>query len=175
VNTGVFTARIQVSNTFATGKVYAKVGDTLYATYKDEYPADYATTEKPKTFTSTAVVGVPVERPVPASDQKFVDPNTGTEKTEGKVGETIMLQVTVTNVDVTNKSFTAIFKVKDSNGATIYIGWASGTLSPSQTFTPAISWTPTDVGTYTVEVLVVKSIPEPTPYSDKLSTELTVA
>jgi len=175
VNTGVFTARIQVSSTFETGKVYAKIGDTLYAAYKDKYPADYATTEKSKTFTGTAVVGVPVERPVPASDQKFVDPNTGAEKTEGKVGETIMLQVTVTNVDATNKTFTAIFKVKDLTGATIYIGWASGTLTPGQSFTPAISWTPTAAGTYTIEVLVVKSISEPTPYSDKLSMELVVA
>jgi len=173
-NTGIFQARIQVSNIIETGKVYAKVGDTLYAKYVDAYPADYPTTEKSKTFTGTAVVGVPVARPVPASDQKFVDPNTGAEKTSGKVGEAIMLQATVKNVDAVSKPFTAIFKVKDSSGATIFISWVSGTLTSGQSLTPAVSWTPSAAGTYTVEVLVIKSISEPTPYSDKLSMELPV-
>jgi len=174
VNTGVFTARIQISSTYETGKVYARVGDTLTASYRDDYPADYATTGLPKTFTGTALVGVPVERPVPASDQKFVDPNTGAEKTSGKVGEAIMLQATVTNVDAVSKSFTAIFKVKDSAGVTIFISWVTGTLAPGQSLSPAVSWTPSEAGTYTIEVLVVKSIAEPTPYSDKISTDLTV-
>jgi len=174
VNTGVFVGRVQISSSLETGKVLVKYGDTLTASYTDDLPADYATTEKPKTFTGTATVGVPVARPVPASSQKFVDPNTGAEKTSGKVGEAIGLQATVKNVDVVSRPFTAIFKVKNSAGATIFISWISGTLQSGQELTPAVSWTPTLSGTYTVEVLVVKSLSEPTPYSDKLSMELPV-
>jgi len=174
-NTGVFEGRIQISNTFATGKVFAKLGDTVTAKYKDEYPADYAVTEKPKTFTGTAVVGVPIARPVPASSQKFVDPTTGAEKTSGTVGQAIMLQTTLKNVDATSKSFTAIFKVKDSAGVTIFISWVTGTLAAGQELSPAVSWTPSAAGTYTVDVLVVKSLAEPTPYSDPLSKTLVVA
>jgi hypothetical protein len=174
-NTGVFEGRIQISNTFATGKVFAKLGDTVTAKYKDQYPADYAVTEKSKTFTGTAVVGVPIARPVPASSQKFVDPTTGAEKTSGTVGQAIMLQATLKNVDATSKSFTAIFKVKDSAGVTIFISWVTGTLAAGQELSPAVSWTPSAAGTYTVDVLVVKSLAEPTPYSDPLSKTLVVA
>ncbi|MEM2881578.1 MAG: hypothetical protein QXP73_06715 [Candidatus Methanomethylicaceae archaeon] len=175
VNTGVFTGKIQISSAFATGKVYAKVGDTIKAEYKDNLPADFASTGKAKTFSGTAIVGVPVERPVPASAQKFVDPNTGVEKTTGAVGQAIGLQATVKNVDVVSKTFTAIFKVKDSAGVTIFISWVTGTLTPGQELTPGVSWTPSAAGEYTVEVLVVKTLSEPTPYSDIQTKTLTVA
>jgi len=86
-----------------------------------------------------------------------------------------MLQTTLKNVDATSKSFTAIFKVKDSAGVTIFISWVTGTLAAGQELSPAVSWTPSAAGTYTVDVLVVKSLAEPTPYSDPLSKTLVVA
>jgi hypothetical protein len=173
-NTGVFVGRIQIVGAYETGKVYVKYGDTLYAKYTDPYPADYADTGKSKTFTGTAIVGVPVARPVPASAQKFVDPVTGAEVTAGTVGKAIGLQATVKNVDVVSKPFTAVFKVKDAAGVTIYIAWISGTLAPGQELTPGVSWTPDKSGNYTVEVMVFKSLAEPTPFSDVISTTLTV-
>jgi hypothetical protein len=173
-NTGIFTGRIQIVGAYETGKVYAKYGDTLYAKYTDPYPADYADTKKSKIFTGTAIVGVPVARPVPASAQKFVDPVTGAEVTAGNVGKAIGLQATVKNVDVVSKPFTAVFKVKDEAGVTIYIAWISGTLAPGQELTPGVSWTPDKSGNYTVEVMVFKSLAEPTPFSDVISTTLTV-
>jgi len=175
VNTGIFEGNVQVSSSIATGKVYAVAGDTLTATFTDKLPADYATTEKSKDFTGTAVVGVPVARPVPASNQTFADPNTGLPVTGGTVGTAVGLQATITNVDVVSKPFTAIFQVKDPNGVVIFISWVTGTLTASQELTQAVSWTPSVAGDYTVEVLVVKTLAEPTPYSDKLSATLTVA
>ncbi|MEM2294472.1 MAG: hypothetical protein QXX41_14465 [Nitrososphaerota archaeon] len=151
-------------------QIPAKLGDILTILYEDPIAA----TGESKMITKTVNVGVPVERPVPASNPKFVDPNTGAELTTVSVGQTVMLQATVTNVDAVSKTFTAIFKVKDASGATIYIGWASGTLAPGQSLTQAISWTPTAPGTYTIEILVVKSISDPVPYSDKLTMTLTV-
>ncbi|MCX8169475.1 MAG: hypothetical protein N3D72_00100, partial [Candidatus Methanomethyliaceae archaeon] len=124
--------------------------------------------------TGTAIVGVPVERPVPASAAKFLDPTTGAEKVTAKVGETTMLQATVRNVDVVDRPFTAIFKVKDAAGVTIFISWITGTIAPGQSLSPAVSWTSTAPGTYTIEVLVIKSIAEPTPYSDPVTRTLTV-
>ncbi|MEM2080548.1 MAG: hypothetical protein QW104_07700, partial [Nitrososphaerota archaeon] len=177
VNTGVFTATIQVSSDLGqAGKIYAQVGDTLYAEYSDTYPSTYSSTNTTaQTVKASATVGVPVERPVPASAQKFVDPNTGVEKTTGAVGQAIGLQATVKNVDVVSKAFTAIFKVKDSAGVTIFISWITGTLTPGQELTPGVSWTPSVAGEYTVEVLVVKTLSEPTPYSDIQTKTLTVA
>jgi hypothetical protein len=81
----------------------------------------------------------------------------------------------VKNVDVVSKTFTAIFKVKDASGVTISISWVTGTLAPGQELTPGVSWTPSAAGTYTVEVLVVKTLAEPTPYSDIQTKTLTVS
>jgi hypothetical protein len=177
VNTGVFSVTIQISSSLGqAGKIYAKVGDTLYAEYSDTYPSTYSSTNTTaQTVKTSATVGVPVARPVPASSQKFVDPNTGAEKTSGTVGQAIGLQATVKNVDVVSKTFTAIFKVKDASGVTISISWVTGTLAPGQELTPGVSWTPSAAGTYTVEVLVVKTLAEPTPYSDIQTKTLTVS
>lgn len=175
-NTGIFSGNIQISSSIATGKVYAQVGDTLTAKFTDPYPAAYVTNgNKAADFTGTAIVGVPVSRPVPASGQAFVDPNTGATVTGGTVGTAVGLQAAIENVDVVSKPFTAIFQVKDPNGVVIFISWVSGTLTAGQSLTQAVSWTPSVAGSYTVEVLVVKSLSVPTPYSDKLSSTLAVA
>ncbi|MCC6013957.1 MAG: hypothetical protein LM593_06280 [Candidatus Verstraetearchaeota archaeon] len=176
VNTGIFTVTIQISSTLGeAGKIYAKVGDVLYAEYSDTYPSTYSVTNATAQIVKTsAIVGVPVARPVPASAQKFVDPVTGAELTAGTVGKAIGLQATVKNVDVVSKPFTAVFKVKDEAGVTIYIAWISGTLAPGQELTPGVSWTPDKPGNYTVEVMVFKSLAEPVPFSDVISTTLTV-
>ncbi|MEM2352542.1 MAG: hypothetical protein QXT26_09060, partial [Thermoproteota archaeon] len=90
-------------------EIPAKLGDTLTIEYVDPIAADG--TEK--LFSKTVVVGVPIERPVPARAVKFADPITGAEKAAGKVGEMILLQATVKNVDVVEKTCTVVIKVKD--------------------------------------------------------------
>jgi hypothetical protein len=173
VEPGVYQVKVTVVSldawTPGAPQIPAKLGDTITIVYKDPIAADG--TEK--SFTKTVVVGVPVERPVPASEQKFLDV-TGAEKKVGKVGETVMLSTKVQNVDVVDREFTAIFQVKDERGAVVYIAWVTAKLAPGTSMTPAVSWTPAVKGTYTVEVLVVKSIAEPTPYSDKISAPFTV-
>jgi len=175
VKPGVFETKLQVVSMteWITGakQIPAKLGDTITIEYVDPVTAD----GKSKVLiTKTVVVGVPVERPVPASAVKFADPITGAVKTAGKVGEMILLQAIVKNVDVVEKTCTVVIKVKDAAGATIYIGTATATLAPGQEFAPGITWVPTLAGDYTIEVLVIKSLAEPTPYSDKITAPLTV-
>ncbi|MEM2196989.1 MAG: hypothetical protein QW290_07910 [Sulfolobales archaeon] len=175
VSPGVFQLKIQVVS--VTGwvpgakQIPAKLGDTITIEYVDPVTADGKANVL---LTKTVVVGVPIERPVPASAVKFADPITGAEKTAGKVGEMILLQAVVKNVDVVERVCTVVIKVKDAAGATIYIGTATATLAPGQEFAPGITWVPTLAGDYTIEVIVVKSLAEPTPYSDKITATLTV-
>jgi hypothetical protein len=174
VEPGVFQLKIQVVdvNKWVPGakQIPAKLGDRITIEYVDPVTSDGKAYVP---VTKTVLVGVPVERPVPASEQKFLDV-TGAEKKVGKVGETVMLSTKVQNVDVVDREFTAIFQVKDERGAVVYIAWITAKLAPGTSMTPAVSWTPAVKGTYTVEVLVVKSIAEPTPYSDKISAPFTV-
>jgi len=174
VSPGVFQLKLQVVSVAdwvpGAKQIPAKLGDTITIEYVDPVTEDGKANVL---LTKTVVVGVPVERPVPASEQKFLDV-TGAEKKVGKVGETVMLSAKVQNVDVVDREFTAVFQVKDERGAVVYIAWITAKLAPGTSMTPAVSWTPTVAGTYTVEVLVVKSIAEPTPYSDKISAPFTV-
>lgn len=143
------------------GQIYAKLGDTLTAKYKDEYPADYPTTEKAKTFTATAAVGVVVPLPIETVKPSLVDPETGEALVAGKVGEMVMLRTTVTNVATVEKSFTVLFKVVDEAGVTVHIGLAEGSLAGGASFSFGSSWTPTAAGTYKVYAYVWKSLAEP--------------
>ncbi|MEM2441929.1 MAG: hypothetical protein QXX99_06125 [Candidatus Bathyarchaeia archaeon] len=151
-------------------EIPAKLGDTLTIEYVDPIAADGTK----KLFSKTVIVGVPIERPVPASAVKFADPITGVVKTAGKVGEMILIQADVKNVDVVERPCTIVIKVKDAAGVTIHIGTATATLASGQVFTSGVTWVPTLAGDYTIEVLVVKSLAEPTPYSDKITAPLTV-
>jgi hypothetical protein len=174
VSPGVFQLKLQAISPAdwvpGAKQIPVKLGDTITIEYVDPVTEDGKANVL---LTKTVVVGVPVERPVPASEQKFLDV-TGAEKKAGKVGETVMLSAKVQNVDVIDREFTAIFQVKDERGAVVYIAWVTAKLAPGTSMTPAVSWTPAVKGAYTVEVLVVKSIAEPTPYSDKISAPFTV-
>jgi len=175
VNTGVFEGTVKIATTTGLGQIYAKVGDTLTAKYKDEYPADYATTEKSKVFSKTATVGV-VVLPIPmeAAKPSMVSPVTGATITTGKVGERVYLSTTVTNKVVVSKDFEALIQVKDEAGVVVYIGTVGGTIAGGQTLNVRTTWTPPAAGTYTVEVLVWKSLAEPEALSEKVTTTITV-
>ena len=175
VNTGVFEAYVLISDSFGKDRVYAKYGDKVYVEYEDPYPADYAVTEESKTFTATATVGIPVEKPFEIATPAVVDPTTGAEVTETTVGKMVAISTTLENIDVVERTFAYVVQVKDSAGVVVYLSYIEGTVPAGYSFTPTISWTPTAPGVYTVEVFVWKSVAEPTAYSPVLTLTITVS
>ena len=175
VNTGVFEAYVLISDSFGTDRVYAKYGDKVYVEYEDEYPADYAVTEESKTFTATATVGIPVEKPFEIATPSVVDPTTGAEVTETTVGKMVAISTAIENIDVVERTFAYVVQVKDAAGVVVYLSYIEGTVPAGYSFTPTISWTPTAPGVYTVEVFVWKSVAEPTAYSPVLTLTITVS
>jgi len=173
-NTGEFKAFVRISDTFGAG-VYAKYGDKIYVEVIDEYPADYPETESSKTFTAEAIVGVPVEKPFEIAAPTAVDPSTGAPVNETTVGKMLSISTTLENVDVVDRSFAYVVQVKDASGVVVYLSYIEGTVPAGYSFTPAISWTPTAPGVYTIEVFVWKSIAEPMAYSPVLTLTITVS
>ena len=175
VNTGVFEAYVLISDSFGADRVYAKYGDKVYAEFEDPYPADYAVTEESKVFKAEATVGIPVAKPFEIAAPTAVEPATGAPVNTTTVGKMVSIATTLKNIDVVDRSFAYIVQVKDSEGVVVYLGYIEGTVPAGYSFTPAISWTPTAPGVYTVEVFVWKSLAEPTAYSPVLSFTITVS
>jgi len=69
---------------------------------------------------------------------------------------------------------TSLVQIQDKNGVTVSLAWITGTLTPGQNFTPALSWIPAEVGDYKATAFVWESITNPTALSPPVSTILSV-
>lgn len=71
----------------------------------------------------------------------------------------VQITADVINQQSTPQTFVYIVQIVDGSGVTMKLTWiAQIVLNPHQSFSPAISWTPTNPGTYTAEIYVWDSI-----------------
>jgi hypothetical protein len=91
-----------------------------------------------------------------------------------KVGQLLVVQSTIENVDVTDHDFAYIVQIKDKAGVVVHLAFITGTIVEGDTVTPGVSWTPTKAGTYNAEVFVWESLTEPEPLSLVQSMTFTV-
>jgi len=73
------------------------------------------------------------------------------------------------------QKFAYIVQVQDKSNVTVSLAWITGSLSPNQILSPALSWTPTYAGTYTATIFVWESLDNPTAMSRSLELEIKVA
>lgn len=90
------------------------------------------------------------------------------------VGNQIMITADVTNSLNTQQPFVYITQVKNSDNTVVSLSWLTGSLSPHQSFSPAQSWTSTEIGMYQIEVYVWKSIDNPEALSSPLLMKVNV-
>jgi hypothetical protein len=84
------------------------------------------------------------------------------------------------STDVTNKqdkpqAFVYIVQIVNHNKVTQKITWISASLNPSQTLSPAISWSTEKPGTYTAEIYVWDSIKDAAALTPYLELKITVS
>ena len=172
VDDGVFQGEVGVVNVFTGlgGQVYANYGDTIYVAYEDPWSA----TGEPKVFTATAVVEAIPEFPISVTpeDVSFVDVS-GAPITELTAGAPMAFQIPIENTGPTTVSFVVFIVITDEAGTPVYVSFTSGTVAPYSTVLAGPGWTPTEPGTYTVKILVWKSLEEPEPLLET-AVELTV-
>ena len=85
------------------------------------------------------------------------------------VDEQIMIVSDIKNGQEIIQNFAYITQVTDENRVVVSLSWLTGQLSPKQAFSPAQSWTPSEPGTYKIEVFVWESIDNPEALSPPLS------
>jgi len=82
---------------------------------------------------------------------------------EGKVtiDKQVMIMADLSNGQDRSQKFAYIVQIRDENGLVTSLSWITGSLTPGQTFSPALSWTPITVGTYTIQIFVWESLDHP--------------
>lgn len=70
--------------------------------------------------------------------------------------------------------FAYLVQIQNDNGITVSLAWISGSLTLGQSFSPTLSWMPTEKGIYTATAFVWESLDNPTPLSPPISTTIKV-
>ena len=90
------------------------------------------------------------------------------------VDQQVQIVTDLSNSQDRFQNFAYIVQIKNSDGVTVSLAWITGSLSPGQNLSPALSWTPEKEGMYVAEIFVWNSITNPEPLSPPLQLEIEV-
>jgi hypothetical protein len=82
----------------------------------------------------------------------------------------VLLASDMSNTAATDHAMLYIVQVKDAAGSVVSLSFISGTVPAGATYTFGMPWTPSDAGSFTVEVFAWTSWTDPTPLSAEVST-----
>ena len=109
----------------------------------------------------------------PVSEPQIQD-SQGKQLSNILVDQQVLIVADVTNALITQQPFTYFVQIKDDAGAVVSLGWLSGTLSPKQMLSPALSWTPLNPGTFRATVFVWEGIDNPSALSPSIFIDIEV-
>ena len=90
------------------------------------------------------------------------------------VDKQVQIVADVSNSQDRIQNFAYLVQIQDQNDVTVSLAWLTGALSPKQTLSPALSWTPQKTGSYTATIFVWESIDNPSALSPPLVLPLDV-
>ena len=150
-------------------------GDTVTVEYEDNtLPNPYNTSDELE-VAGTAIIGTtvaPLER-APAANARVVDAF-GNSLAEVAVDQQVQIEADLVNGTDADQSFAYLVQVQDGNGVTVSLAWITGSLAAGQSFSPALSWIPSDAGSYEATVFVWESVDNPSALSDTVSVSIDV-
>jgi len=176
--TGIFegTVFFTVDDNSSGHRLRVSEGDTVTAEYEDNTLPDPYTTADELDITATSLIGTivpPLER-APAANLRVVDAFDNSLDAVS-VDQQVQITADLANGQDRDQSFAYLLQVQDANGVTVSLSWITGSLSSGQSFSPAVSWIPTNTGTYTATVFVWESVDNPTALSPPVSTTVNVS
>ena len=175
--TGIFegTVYFTVASDSSGHRLRVSEGDTVTAEYEDNTLPDPYTTADELDITATSLIGTvvpPLER-APAANLRTVDAF-GNSLNAVSVDQQVQLTADLANGQDREQSFAYLVQVQDGDGVTVSLAWITGSLSSGQSFSPALSWIPTESGSYTATAFVWESVDNPTALSPPVSTTISV-
>ncbi len=175
--TGIFEGTVFFTTTDESSghRLRVSEGDTVTAEYEDNTLPDPYTTADELDITATSLIGTvvpPLER-APAANARVVDAFGNTLDTVS-VDQQVQITADLANGQDREQAFAYLVQIQDANGVTVSLAWITGSLSPGQSFSPALSWIPSQSGTYTATVFVWESVDNPTALSPPVETTINV-
>jgi hypothetical protein len=175
--TGIFegTVFFTVSNESSGHRLRVSEGDTVTAEYEDNTLPEPYTTADEINVTATTLIGTvvpPLER-APAANLRTVDAF-GNSLDTVSVDQQVQISADLSNGQDREQAFAYLVQIQDENGVTVSLAWITGSLSSGQSFSPALSWIPSEAGTYTATAFVWESVDNPTALSPPVSTTVNV-
>ena len=175
--TGIFegTVFFTVSDESSGHRLRVAEGDTVTAEYEDNTLPNPYTTADELDISATSLIGTvvpPLER-APAANLRTVDAF-GNSLSTVSVDQQVQITADLANGQDREQAFAYLVQIQDGNGVTVSLAWITGSLSAGQSFSPALSWIPTDAGEYTATAFVWESVDNPTALSPPVSTKITV-
>ena len=175
--TGIFegTVFFTVTDESSGHRLRVAEGDTVTAEYEDNTLPDPYTTADELDITATSLIGTvvpPLER-APAASLRTVDAF-GNSLDTVSVDQQVQISADLANGQDREQQFAYLVQIQDDNGVTVQLVWITGSLAPGQSFSPALSWIPTEAGTYTATAFVWESVDNPTALSPPVSITVNV-
>jgi hypothetical protein len=175
--TGIFEGTVFFTTTDESSGHRLRVaeGDTVTAEYEDNTLPNPYTTADELDISATSLIGTvvpPLER-APAANLRTVDAF-GNSLSTVSVDQQVQITADLANGQDREQAFAYLVQIQDGNGVTVSLAWITGSLSAGQSFSPALSWIPTEAGTYTATAFVWESVDNPTALSPPVSTTITV-
>ena len=175
--TGIFegTVFFTVANDSSGHRLRVAEGDTVTAEYEDNTLPEPYTTADELDITATTLIGTvvpPLER-APAANLRTVDAF-GNSLNSVSVDQQVQISADLANGQDREQSFAYLVQIQDGDGVTVSLAWITGSLSSGQSFSPALSWIPTESGSYTATAFVWESVDNPTALSPPVSTTISV-
>lgn len=176
--TGIFegTVFFTVNDESSGHRLRVAEGDTVTAEYEDNTLPDPYTTADELDITATTLIGTvvpPLER-APAANLRTVDAF-GNSLNTVNVDQQVQITADLANGQDREQAFAYLVQIQDADGVTVSLAWITGSLSPGQSFSPALSWIPIASGTYTATAFVWESVDNPTALSPPVKTTITVS
>ena len=151
-------------------------GDTVTAEYEDNTLPEPYTTADELNVTATTLIGTvvpPLER-LPITNLRIVDAF-GNSIDAVSIDQQVQLQADLINGQDRDQPFAYLIQVQNSDGVTVKLDWIKGATQPGQSFSAAVSWTPTTTGAYTATAFGWESIDNPTALSPPVSVTINVS
>lgn len=174
---GLFIANISFSQNLPSSgsRLFAIPEDSIYAEYDDHtLPKPYATSDNIEIITIGKLESLIPPTEIINNSQVILSDSFGNELKSFSTHDQIQIVGKITNEQNFTQQFIYLFQVRDSNDVVVSISWIKGEISSNQSLDVSQSWTPSKLGSYSVETFVWKSLTDPTPLSPSQSTEIFV-
>ena len=120
---------------------------------------------------NSAFAVAPLERAV-VNDERLVNLSGSTLGEHIIVNQQVQITAKITNTQEEIQDFVYIVQIKDENDIVVKLGWISGSLTKHQSFSPSLSWSPTQAGVYTAEIYVWNSLVNQSALTNSVSFEI---